>query len=101
MKEIESIKKWLAAQTVEELLCLIAVLFILIGLTGGYLIGQYRESAKITQQLENHAISNIDMLQNYNYFSIDGKYIYYIVKTNITLQQYYQKTGFEKSEAYK
>lgn len=101
MKEIEEIKKRLASMTVGEQIGLVSVMFLIVGVTAGVMLGEYQTSADITQQLENHAILNEDRLQNYNYFSIDGNYLYYIVKTNMTLQQYYQKTGFEKSEEYK
>jgi len=90
MKEIEDIKNWLLARTSGELILLIAMMFSLVGLTAGYLIGQYQTSEKIIQDLKDHVLVFPENLTRDRFFSIDGEYLYYIVKTNITLQQYYQ-----------
>lgn len=93
MKEIETIeqiKDWFADRTMGEIVLICSALGVLIGLTGGYLLGVHQESAKITHQLEEHAISGAINEANcfYSCFSIDGVHIYYLVKTNTTVEDY-------------
>lgn len=88
IEEIENIKKWLAARTAGEYICIFSALFLLIGLTGGYLLGQYQESAKITDQLERHAVAPDRIIRTQDYFTLDGAHLYYLVKTDLKIEDY-------------
>ena len=94
-RAIEEIKEWLETKSPWELLQIVAMLFFLLGLTAGYLVGEYRNTQTIGEQLQKHVINEGDgiygcYIMNYpiNYFSIDGRYLYYLVKTNITIEGY-------------
>ena len=87
-RAIEEIKEWLETKSPWELLQIVAMLFFLLGLTAGYLVGEYRTTQTIGEQLQKHVINEGDEISQQNYFSIDGRYLYYLVKTNITIENY-------------
>jgi hypothetical protein len=88
IRAIEEIKEFLEARNSWELIQIIAMLFFLLGLTAGYLIGEYQTTKSIGGQLQKHIITEGDGINPQDYFSIDGTYLYYLVKTNITIEDY-------------
>lgn len=88
MQAIDEIKTWLEERNVGELMLIMCVLSLLVGLTAGYIIGEYRTTDKIGGQLQKHIIIEGDGIYPENYFSLDGTYLYYLVKTNVTIEDY-------------
>lgn len=93
MQAIDEIKTWLEQRNVLELMSIMCMLFLLVGLTAGYIAGEYRTKTIIKEQLQNHIIPE-DQIKSpqtflpHDYFSLDGTYLYYLVKTNVTIEDY-------------
>jgi hypothetical protein len=88
IRAIEEIKEFLEARNSWELIQIIAMLFFLLGLTAGFLAGECQATTKIGEQLQNHVINEGDGINPQDYFSIDDIYLYYLIKTNITIEDY-------------
>ena len=88
MKAIDEIKEFLEARNPWELMLIMGMLFFLVGLTAGYVAGEYQTKTVIKEQLQSHVIAPEDTIQQQDYFSLDGTYLYYLIKTNITIDEY-------------
>ncbi len=88
MQAIDEVKTWLEQRNVLELMTIMCMLFLLVGLTAGYIAGEYRTKTIIGEQLQKHVMIEGNVIYPENYFSLDGTYLYYLVKTNVTIENY-------------
>ena len=71
-----------------QLVLIFGIILFAAGATGGYFYGQYTAGQAGLKFLDNHVTSSPENLTELNYFSIDSTYLYYIVKTNMTIEDY-------------
>ena len=100
MQAIDEIKEFLEARNPWELMLIMGMLFFLVGLTAGFVIGEYQITRTIGEQLQKHVINEGDEIFQQNYFSIDGRYLYYLVKTNITIEDYQNYSPSGRGQEY-
>lgn len=78
-------RNWLERRTFTEVIVLFAMLTFLAGLITGFVYGQYRGQAMVADVIEKKATTENPLERP---FSVDGKYVYYVQKTNMTIEQY-------------